>query len=166
MMEEKLPRCGIKACPHITSRIKTLKKLWQTTYDMVYGTNTSGFGWDPDTKCVTANKEVWDEYIKSRLLIHTTAIINPNPNRRPLEVFSHQRTTHTTSQTLENLHSLPVILKKMAGENDADRLKELGITMEDVRTIGSICLQSDGVVEMGVKYKTKEDYDTYEGAAK
>ncbi|KAI9117058.1 hypothetical protein K1719_012057 [Acacia pycnantha] len=24
---------------------------------MVYGTNTSGFGWDPDTKCVTADKE-------------------------------------------------------------------------------------------------------------
>ncbi|KAI9107984.1 hypothetical protein K1719_020857 [Acacia pycnantha] len=64
MMEEKLPGCGIKACPHITSRIKTLKKLWQTAHDMVYGTNTSGFGWDPDTKCVTADKEVWDEYIK------------------------------------------------------------------------------------------------------
>ncbi|KAI9124860.1 hypothetical protein K1719_004187 [Acacia pycnantha] len=64
MMEEKLPGCGIKACPHITSRIKTLKKLWQTAYDMVYGTNTSGFGWDPDTKCVTADKEVWDEYVK------------------------------------------------------------------------------------------------------
>ncbi|KAI9113870.1 hypothetical protein K1719_015121 [Acacia pycnantha] len=58
MMEEKLPGCGIKACPHITSRIKTLKKLWQTAYDMVYGTNTSGFGWDPGTKCVTADKEV------------------------------------------------------------------------------------------------------------
>ncbi|KAI9084620.1 hypothetical protein K1719_033402 [Acacia pycnantha] len=64
MMEEKLPGCGIKACPHITSKIKTLKKLWQTAYNMVYGTNTSGFGWDPDTKCVTADKEVWDEYIK------------------------------------------------------------------------------------------------------
>ncbi|KAI9113361.1 hypothetical protein K1719_015886 [Acacia pycnantha] len=64
MMEEKLPGCGIKACPHITSRIKTLKKLWQTAYDMVYGPNTSGFGWDPDTKCVTADKDVWDGYIK------------------------------------------------------------------------------------------------------
>ncbi|KAI9104286.1 hypothetical protein K1719_022858 [Acacia pycnantha] len=64
MMEEKLPGCGIKACPHITSRIKTLKKLWQTAYDMVYGVNTSKLWWDPDTKCVTADKDVWDEYIK------------------------------------------------------------------------------------------------------
>ncbi|KAI9128726.1 hypothetical protein K1719_000209 [Acacia pycnantha] len=67
MMEEKLLGCGIKACLHIKSRIKTLKKLWQTAYDMVYGPNTSGFGWDPDTKCVTADKDVWDEYIKSHL---------------------------------------------------------------------------------------------------
>ncbi|KAI9108539.1 hypothetical protein K1719_020423 [Acacia pycnantha] len=65
MMEEKLPRCGIKACPHITSRIKILKKLWQTAYDMVYGPNTSGFAWDPDTKCVTVDKDVWDENIKA-----------------------------------------------------------------------------------------------------
>ncbi|KAI9105184.1 hypothetical protein K1719_022713 [Acacia pycnantha] len=64
MMEEKLPRCEIKASPHITSRNKTLKRLWQAAYDKVYGTNTSGFGRDPDTKCVIAKKEVWDEYIK------------------------------------------------------------------------------------------------------
>ncbi|KAI9077630.1 hypothetical protein K1719_040405 [Acacia pycnantha] len=41
MMEQKLPGCGIKATPHITSRIKTLKRLWQLAYDMVYGPNTS-----------------------------------------------------------------------------------------------------------------------------
>ncbi|KAI9128790.1 hypothetical protein K1719_000273 [Acacia pycnantha] len=43
MMEQKLPGYGIKATPHITSRIKTLKHLWQMAYDMVYGPNTSGF---------------------------------------------------------------------------------------------------------------------------
>ncbi|KAI9101427.1 hypothetical protein K1719_023909 [Acacia pycnantha] len=64
MMEEKLLGCRIKACPHITSRIKTLKRLRQTAYDMVYWTNTLGFGWDPGTKCVIAEKEVWDDYIK------------------------------------------------------------------------------------------------------
>ncbi|CAH1413489.1 unnamed protein product [Lactuca virosa] len=32
---------------------------------MVYGTNTSGFGWDTDKCCVTVDVEVWDEYIKS-----------------------------------------------------------------------------------------------------
>ncbi|KAI9128040.1 hypothetical protein K1719_001033 [Acacia pycnantha] len=57
MMEEKLPGCGIKATPHITSRLKTLKRLWQTTYDIVYGPNTFRFGWDPETKLVTTDKE-------------------------------------------------------------------------------------------------------------
>ena len=31
---------------------------------MVYGSNTSGFGWDPERKVVTADKEVWEEYLK------------------------------------------------------------------------------------------------------
>ncbi|KAI9100755.1 hypothetical protein K1719_024117 [Acacia pycnantha] len=65
MMEQKLPGCGIKATPHITSRIKTLKCLWQMAYDMVYGVNTSGFGWDPDTKFVTAEPAFWEEYLKA-----------------------------------------------------------------------------------------------------
>ncbi|KAI9082779.1 hypothetical protein K1719_035236 [Acacia pycnantha] len=64
MMEEKLLGCGIKATPHIMSRLKTLKRLWQAVYDIVYGPNTSGFGWDPETKLVIADKEVWDEYLK------------------------------------------------------------------------------------------------------
>lgn len=64
MMEEKLPGCGIKACPHITSRLKTMKRLWQAVHDMVYGANASGFGWDPDTKLITADTTVWDDYLK------------------------------------------------------------------------------------------------------
>ncbi|KAI9114192.1 hypothetical protein K1719_014842 [Acacia pycnantha] len=56
---------GIKATPHITSRLKTLKRLWQTAYDIVYGPNTSGFGWDPETKLILASDDVWEEYLKS-----------------------------------------------------------------------------------------------------
>ncbi|KAI9101412.1 hypothetical protein K1719_023894 [Acacia pycnantha] len=41
MMEAKLPGCGIKATPHITSRLKILKRLWQTAYDIIYGPNAS-----------------------------------------------------------------------------------------------------------------------------
>ncbi|KAI9128445.1 hypothetical protein K1719_001438 [Acacia pycnantha] len=64
MMEQKAG-CGIKATPHITSRIKTFKRLWQMAYDMVYGPNTSRFDWDPDTKFVTAEPVVWEEYLKA-----------------------------------------------------------------------------------------------------
>ncbi|KAI9115415.1 hypothetical protein K1719_013734 [Acacia pycnantha] len=46
-------------------RLKTLKRLWQTTYDIIYGPNTSGFGWDPETKLVTADDDVWEEYLKT-----------------------------------------------------------------------------------------------------
>ncbi|KAI9074060.1 hypothetical protein K1719_043987 [Acacia pycnantha] len=70
MMEAKLPGCGIKATPHITSRLKTLKRLWQTAYDIIYEPNTSGFGWDPETKLVTADDDVREEYLKGKLMFY------------------------------------------------------------------------------------------------
>ena len=44
MMVERLPGCGLKANPHVQSRIKTVKNAWAVVHDMVFGTNTSGFG--------------------------------------------------------------------------------------------------------------------------
>nr|KAJ0193109.1 hypothetical protein LSAT_V11C800390720 [Lactuca sativa] len=55
---------GILGKPHIESRIKTMKKDWQVVYDMVNGTNTSGFGYDTSTHSVTAEPAVWDSYIQ------------------------------------------------------------------------------------------------------
>ncbi|KAF7823594.1 uncharacterized protein G2W53_021738 [Senna tora] len=54
-MESKIPGCGLKAIPHIQSRYKTLKASWKEVYDMLYGSNALGFGWDPNRchkKCV------------------------------------------------------------------------------------------------------------------
>lgn len=68
-MEEKSPGCGIKGIPHIQSRLRTLKTNWQVVYDMVAGANASGFGWDVDRQCVTAEPAVWDEYVKVRSYI-------------------------------------------------------------------------------------------------
>nr|KAJ0193343.1 hypothetical protein LSAT_V11C800414500 [Lactuca sativa] len=65
LLDVSLPNWGLKAEPHIKSRMKTWKNDFNIVHDMVYGTNTSGFGWDTDKCCVTADADVWDEYIKS-----------------------------------------------------------------------------------------------------
>ncbi|KAI9114907.1 hypothetical protein K1719_013920 [Acacia pycnantha] len=98
MMEQKLPGCGIKATPHITSRIKTLKRLWQLAYDMVYGPNTSGFGWDPDTKFVTAEPAVWEEYLKA-----------------------HPRCSHFRTKTIPNFDTLCIVWGKDRAIGDEGR---------------------------------------------
>ncbi|KAI9113709.1 hypothetical protein K1719_014960 [Acacia pycnantha] len=127
MMEQKLPGCDIKATPHITLRIKTLKHLWQMAYDMVYDPNTSGFGWDPDTKFVTAEPAVWGEYLK--------ASVSPKPTGLQPFAFLIHKTQLTTSTPL---------CPKPVGEIDCqaqmarvkmteDRLREMGITMDDVK---------------------------------
>ncbi|XP_038698185.1 uncharacterized protein At2g29880-like isoform X2 [Tripterygium wilfordii] len=63
-IKDKIPETDIKAKPHIESRLKTLKKDFSIVYDMVYGPNTSGFGWDPINRCIVAEAPVWEEYIK------------------------------------------------------------------------------------------------------
>ncbi|CAI9296641.1 unnamed protein product [Lactuca saligna] len=61
---EKIPESCLMGKPHIESRIKTMKKDWQIVYDMVNGTNTSGFGYDSSTHSVTTEPTVWESYIQ------------------------------------------------------------------------------------------------------
>ncbi|KAL7167541.1 hypothetical protein ACSBR2_038078 [Camellia fascicularis] len=65
VLHEKLPGCGIKAKPHIESRVKTLKTDTGSVFDMVNGVGCSGFGWDSNTNMVVAEKQVWDGYVQS-----------------------------------------------------------------------------------------------------
>ncbi|XP_030479198.1 uncharacterized protein LOC115696436 [Cannabis sativa] len=68
MMNDKIPNSGIKAQPHIDSRLKILKRQYTANSDML-GPSTSGFGWSEELKCVVADKIVFDEWVKS----HPTA---------------------------------------------------------------------------------------------
>nr|XP_043627938.1 uncharacterized protein LOC122599483 [Erigeron canadensis] len=65
MLDVSLPTSGLKAEPHIKSRMKTLKANFSIVHDMLVGTNTSGFGWNSETCCIDAEEQVWNEYIKS-----------------------------------------------------------------------------------------------------
>ncbi|KAF7835783.1 putative myb/SANT-like domain-containing protein [Senna tora] len=47
--------------PHIQSKIKTHKGNQGVVHNMLYGAHRSGFGWDTERKCVTADPDVWDE---------------------------------------------------------------------------------------------------------
>ena len=66
-LSTKLPNCGLRAKPHIESRLRTLKREFQILHDMLTGPNTSGFGWDSVRKCVTTENDVWDAYVQVRV---------------------------------------------------------------------------------------------------
>ena len=59
-----LPDAGLKAEPHIKSRIKILKQNFAIVHDMLCGPNTSRFGYDNTRKCVVAERAVWDAYLQ------------------------------------------------------------------------------------------------------
>ena len=69
LLVPKLLNSGLKAKPHIESRIKTLKHDWIIVYDIIYGSNTSGFGWDSERKLVVTELEVWIAYLEVKFII-------------------------------------------------------------------------------------------------
>ncbi|KAK9273241.1 hypothetical protein L1049_018048 [Liquidambar formosana] len=67
MLEAKTLGCGLKASPHIKSRVKTLKKQAMAITEMF--SVGSGFSWNDVDKMVVAEKDVFDLWVKS----HPTA---------------------------------------------------------------------------------------------
>ncbi|KAL3742682.1 hypothetical protein ACJRO7_018063 [Eucalyptus globulus] len=61
--EEKFTYSGIKGNPHIESKMKNLKNLYNQIY---YLRNQSGFGWDHEKHCVDIHsKDSWQKYCKT-----------------------------------------------------------------------------------------------------
>ncbi|WCJ20881.1 hypothetical protein M5689_003084 [Euphorbia peplus] len=61
VIEKALPGCGLKASPHIDSRIKTLVTKFRAIAQML---NTSGFKWDDQKNTIYVERTVYDEYCK------------------------------------------------------------------------------------------------------
>ncbi|GJT11013.1 RNA-directed DNA polymerase, eukaryota [Tanacetum coccineum] len=65
LLDISLPNSGLKADPHIKSRLKTLKNNFIIVNDILADKDTNGFSWDPERCRLTASDQVWNDYIKA-----------------------------------------------------------------------------------------------------
>ncbi|KAH9612778.1 hypothetical protein KSS87_022709 [Heliosperma pusillum] len=61
IINKAIPGCGLKALPHIDSRLKTLVTKFRAIVQML---GTSGFNWDDERKMISVERSVYDEYCK------------------------------------------------------------------------------------------------------
>ncbi|XP_048495827.2 uncharacterized protein LOC125495195 [Beta vulgaris subsp. vulgaris] len=62
MIKRELPDCGLRADPHIESRIKHWSEKYSALAEML---SLSGFGWDDEKKMLQVEKKVFDEWAKT-----------------------------------------------------------------------------------------------------
>lgn len=66
MIGKSVPGCGLKASPHIDSRLKTLVGKFRAILQMLA---TKGFKWDDKKHMISVERSVYEEYCKVRSLI-------------------------------------------------------------------------------------------------
>ncbi|KAL6841794.1 hypothetical protein ACP4OV_028306 [Aristida adscensionis] len=61
ILAQKLPGRGIKASPHVDSRLKVMKRKYYAIMDMLA---SPGFSWDDTRKMIQCEKQRYDEYCR------------------------------------------------------------------------------------------------------
>ncbi|KAK2653137.1 hypothetical protein Ddye_012993 [Dipteronia dyeriana] len=81
---------------HVQNKMKRLKDRYSAAYDML---NSSGFGWNDTTKCVTVSPEILEEYLKKHPNKNYTAN-RPFPHyERLVTVFGKDRATGNMAES-------------------------------------------------------------------
>ncbi|KAH6827597.1 hypothetical protein C2S53_015282 [Perilla frutescens var. hirtella] len=125
-LQVSLPNSGVKAKPHIESRIKTLKRDFNIVYDMLNGSNTSGFGYDELKKCITAESDVWDAYLQSHPT-HSTWRNKPFPFYEDLLIiFGKDRATGSNAEgPADMMEDIQRQGNNNSEENNEDAIEDL-----------------------------------------
>ncbi|XP_074278579.1 uncharacterized protein LOC141602172 [Silene latifolia] len=121
MMNKKFPGCGLKANPHIESKIKWFKDKYNALTEMF---RTSGFSWDDEKHMIKCERQSYDDFCRQNKNAHGLWNVSfPHFDKLAI-IYGPGQATGTYSETfaeaVENQQNEPIDLSK--DESDEDDL--------------------------------------------
>ncbi|RWR94855.1 putative myb/SANT-like domain-containing protein [Cinnamomum micranthum f. kanehirae] len=160
VLKQKLPGSGIKAKPHIDSRIKTMKKDFRVVYDMLNGENCSGFGWDPQKNVVVAEDEVWNGYVKTHKGAGQWSSRSFPHYEMLCTIFGKDRATGKGAATTED------VLNEVTRNEEYEDSQDLGMDFEIVeRNVSTPSTNSERTSQTGKRKRSTDNMDGFREAA-
>ncbi|XP_060674018.1 uncharacterized protein LOC107430438 isoform X2 [Ziziphus jujuba] len=96
-LAEMCPNSGLRASPHIESKMKKWKKQYGIIYDML---NKSGFGWNDSLKCVEVDSDdAWKAYVQCNPSAKSWRSKHFPMYERLTDIFGKDRATGVGAQT-------------------------------------------------------------------
>ncbi|XP_060671461.1 uncharacterized protein LOC125423312 [Ziziphus jujuba] len=133
-LAEMCPNSGLRATPHIESKLKKWKEQYGIIYDML---NKSGFGWNDTLKCVEIDSDdAWKTYVQSNPSAKSWRD-KPFPiYERLANIFGKDRATGHGAQTPIDL------VNDINMEPDNDQIDDVGSPMSMNQTHSQLPTQS------------------------
>nr|CAD1833871.1 unnamed protein product [Ananas comosus var. bracteatus] len=137
MIEEKLPGCGLKANPHIESRVKYFKQKYSAISEIL---SKTGIAWDDQQKVISCDKKWYDDWCK--LHIEAKGLWGvPFPHLDALsEIFGKDRATgervKTFTEAVQNMERedlIPPPNDQVVNLNDDEEEFDMSFTQSQTR---------------------------------
>ncbi|PWA70371.1 myb/SANT-like domain-containing protein [Artemisia annua] len=142
---------------HLKNRLKTLKEHFSQYYDIFRGAALSGFSWNPITRLLEAEDDVWEKLIEAKPDAEKWRTKPINHYNQMLDLFGKDRATGVAAHTAkERRNQMNINEERTDTIDEIDQLLETNeVSLENFDTNESIQATPNSQVKLPTTMKIK-----------